>query len=185
MHLRLDISTCHPIRARTRCTPFLARPIPEFQQHAALKSRDFLIVPSESGRGDPLLPGPWWRPSGSSPRSSWWTSPTRPPHGPSRRSAFPKATSAPSGGRFGAHSVNESFYPAYYGKLAIFSWFNAGTRIFDIRDPFGVQEIGYFIPAPNKNTQSFCPDGVSHPDGDPKITAACVKVIQTNNIERG
>src|SRR5258708_26898492 len=87
------------------------------------------------------------------------------------------------GGRFGAHSSTEFFYPPYYGKLAIFSWFNAGTRIFDIRDPFGVQEIAYFIPAPNKNTQSFCPDGVSHPDGDPKITSACMKVIQTNNVD--
>jgi hypothetical protein len=87
------------------------------------------------------------------------------------------------GGRFGAHSIPETFYPPYYGKLAIFSWFNAGTRIFDIRDPFSVQEIAYFIPAPNKFTQSFCPDGVSHPDGDPKITSACVKVIQTNNVE--
>jgi hypothetical protein len=30
---------------------------------------------------------------------------------------------------------------------------------------------------------SFCPDGVSHPDGDPKITAQCQKVIETNNVE--
>src|SRR5206468_4950476 len=87
------------------------------------------------------------------------------------------------GGRFGAHSVTESFYAPYYGKLAIFSWFNAGTRIFDIRDPFAVQEVAYFIPAPNKNTMAFCADGISHPDGDPKITPACTKVIQTNNVE--
>jgi hypothetical protein len=57
--------------------------------------------------------------------------------------------------------------------LAIFSWFNAGTRVFDIRDPFAVQEVAYFIPAPNENTMLFCPDGVSHPEGDPKITSAC------------
>jgi len=30
---------------------------------------------------------------------------------------------------------------------------------------------------------AFCADGVSHPDGDPKITPACTKVIQTNNVE--
>jgi hypothetical protein len=87
------------------------------------------------------------------------------------------------GGRFGVHSTTEAFYPPYYGKLAIFSWFNAGTRIFDIRDPFAVREIGYFIPAPTRNTMTFCPDGISHPDGDPKITADCTKVIQTNNVE--
>ena len=26
-------------------------------------------------------------------------------------------------------------------------------------------------------------DGISHPAGDPKITAACQKVIETNNVE--
>ena len=46
-----------------------------------------------------------------------------------------------------------------------------------------MREIGYFIPAVNKNTMSFCVDGISRPDGDPKITAACTKVIQTNNVE--
>ena len=67
---------------------------------------------------------------------------------------------------------------------AIFSWFNAGTRVFDIRDPFAVQEVAYFIPAPNKNTMAFCPsDGISHPAGDPKITPDCQKVIETNNVE--
>ena len=95
----------------------------------------------------------------------------------------PEGDFCAKGGRFGAHSVAESFYPPYYGKLAIFSWFNAGTRVFDIRDPFAVQEIAYFIPAPNKNTMAFCPDGVSHPPDDPKITSACVHVIETNNVE--
>ena len=50
-------------------------------------------------------------------------------------------------------------------------------------DPFAVQEVAYFVPAPNKNTMAFCPDGVSHPAGDPKITSACRAVIQTNNVE--
>jgi hypothetical protein len=162
--------------------PVFGEPIPEFQGHAALKNRDFLIVPSESGRGTHCSPGPGGDRPGphlafmvdiSNEATPWPVSTFRVPEG----------DFCAKGGRFGAHSVNESFYPAYYGKLAIFSWFNAGTRIFDIRDPFAVQEVGYFIPAVNKFTQSFCPDGVSHPDGDPKITSACVKVIQTNNID--
>lgn len=86
--------------------------------------------------------------------------------------------------RFGTHSVAESFYAPYYGKIAIFSWFNAGTRVFSICDPFAVQEVAYFIPAPNKFTMAFCPsDGVSHPAGDRKITSECQKVIETNNVE--
>jgi hypothetical protein len=88
------------------------------------------------------------------------------------------------GGRHGSHASTESFYPPYYGKLAIFSWFNAGTRVFDIRNPFAPKEVGYFIPAPNKTTMSFCDKtGISHPDGHPAITPACTKVIQTNNVE--
>ena len=31
---------------------------------------------------------------------------------------------------------------------------------------------------------AFCAaTGISHPDGDPKITPDCTKVIQTNNVE--
>src|SRR2546423_1028440 len=49
--------------------------------------------------------------------------------------------------------------------------------------PFAVEEVAYFIPAPNRNTMAFCADGISHPEGDPRITSACAKVIQTNNVE--
>lgn len=76
------------------------------------------------------------------------------------------------GGRFGSHAVAESFYPPYYGKLAIISWFTAGVRIFDIRDPFDPEEVGYFIPAPNENTIATC---------DP--AGRCAIAIQTNNVE--
>ena len=164
--------------------PVFGMPIPEFQGHADLKSRDFLIVPSESGRGTHCSPGPGGdRPAPhlafmvdiSKETTPWSVSTFHVGENP--------GDFCGKGGRFGAHSTTESFYAPYYGKLAIFSWFNAGTRIFDIRDPFGVVEVGYFIPAPNKFTQSFCPDGVSHPDGDPKITSACMKVIQTNNVD--
>ena len=50
-------------------------------------------------------------------------------------------------GRFGAHSSNESFAPMYYRKLVFVSFFNAGVRALDIRDPVRPVEAGYFIPA--------------------------------------
>ncbi len=168
--------------------PVFGLPVPEFQGYTgagALRKRDLLIVPSESGRGDHCAPGPG---GGGGDRPA--------PHlaflmdiskeaAPFNLATFrvPEGDFCAKGGRFGAHANTESFYPPYYGKLAIFSWFNAGTRIFDMRDPFAVQEVAYFIPAPNKNTMAFCADGVSHPAGDPKIDAACTKVIQTNNVE--
>ena len=164
--------------------PVFSMPIPGFQGHTALRKRDLLIVPSESGRGDHCNPGPNGdRPAPhlaflvdiTSEAAPWSLSTFHVPENP--------GDFCGKGGRFGAHASTESFYSPYYGKLAIFSWFNAGTRVFDIRDPFAVQEVAYFIPAPNKNTMAFCVDGVSHPAGDPKITSACRNVIQTNNVE--
>jgi len=79
------------------------------------------------------------------------------------------------GGRFGAHSSNESLAPAFYGRLMFFSWFNAGVRMLDVRDPYAPKEVGYFIPARNRNTDVRC--------DDEKLRRGCVPVIQINNVE--
>jgi hypothetical protein len=60
------------------------------------------------------------------------------------------------GARFGAHAVTEAIYPPYYGKIISVSWFNAGVRIWDIRDPKNPKPIAYFIQAPNANTAASC-----------------------------
>jgi hypothetical protein len=79
------------------------------------------------------------------------------------------------GGRFGPHATNESFTPIYYGRLVFLSYFNAGVRAVDIRDPFRPQEVAYFIPATTESTARRCQrvEGVEH----------CKVVIQTNNVE--
>ncbi len=164
--------------------PIFDVPIPPYQGHTVLKTRDLVLVTSEQGRGDHCNPGPGGdRPAPHlaflvdvSNEATPWNLATF--HVDERSGDF-----CGKGGRFGAHSSTESFYPPYYGKLAIFSWFTAGTLVFDIRNPFAVKEIAYFIPEPNENTMSFCVDGISHPDGDPVITSDCNKVIQTNNVE--
>ena len=60
------------------------------------------------------------------------------------------------GARFGAHAVTEAIYPPYYGKIITVSWFNAGLRVWDIRDPKNPKPVAYFIQAPNANTESSC-----------------------------
>jgi hypothetical protein len=80
------------------------------------------------------------------------------------------------GGRFGAHASSESFYRPYYGKLAIISWFNAGVRVWDIRDPSDPVPVAYFIPAPNENTIANC----LVVNGN---NVDCKNAIQTNNVE--
>ncbi|MDP9095485.1 MAG: hypothetical protein M3N26_02820, partial [Pseudomonadota bacterium] len=48
------------------------------------------------------------------------------------------------GGRFGSHSSNESMDPVFYEKMAFISFFNAGVRALDVRDPYHPKEVGYF-----------------------------------------
>jgi len=79
------------------------------------------------------------------------------------------------GGRFGSHSANESMAPVFYQKLAFATWFNAGVRAIDIRDPFSPQEIGYFIPAITEATDKRC----IKVDGQER----CKTAIQSNNVE--
>ena len=79
------------------------------------------------------------------------------------------------GGRFGAHSSNENMTPIYYRKVVFISYFNAGVRAVDIRDPFNPEEVGHFIPRVTKNTDPRCVTigGVER----------CKTAIQTNNVE--
>jgi hypothetical protein len=79
------------------------------------------------------------------------------------------------GGRFGAHSSNESMAPVFYRKMAFIAFFNAGVRALDIRDPYHPREVGYFIPAITDKTDKRC---VTIEGG-----ARCKVAIQTNNVE--
>jgi hypothetical protein len=79
------------------------------------------------------------------------------------------------GGRFGSHSSNESMAPVYYKKIAFITFFNAGVRAVDVRNPYQPREIGYFIPAITKKTDQRC----IKIDGKER----CKTAIQSNNVE--
>src|SRR5262249_8658133 len=81
----------------------------------------------------------------------------------------------PRGGRFGSHSSNESIAPVFFRKLAFVTWFNAGVRAIDIRDPYHPKEVGYFIPAVTEATDKRC----IKIDGKD----VCKVAIQSNNVE--
>ena len=80
------------------------------------------------------------------------------------------------GGRFGSHSSNESFDPLYYGKLTFITFFNAGVRVLDVRNPYEPKEVAYFIPSITKATLPRC--GVI--GGQQRCSNT---VIQSNNAE--
>ena len=79
------------------------------------------------------------------------------------------------GGRFGAHASHENMTPIYYKRLMFFSWFNAGVRVVDVRNPYRPKEVGYYIPARTAKTDLRCADEEKKID--------CVPVIQINNVE--
>jgi hypothetical protein len=79
------------------------------------------------------------------------------------------------GGRFGAHSSNESFEPVFKNKLAVIAYFNAGVRVIDVRDPYDPREIAYFIPSTTAKTDERCVKV-----GEKNV---CKTAIQTNNVE--
>jgi hypothetical protein len=80
------------------------------------------------------------------------------------------------GGRFGPHSSNESFSPIYYGRLVFIAYFNAGVRAVDVRDPFHPAEAGFYIPSVTARTDKRC---VEVTGGPPR----CKVAIQTNNVD--
>jgi len=89
--------------------------------------------------------------------------------------SVPEGDFCERGGRFGSHSSNESMAPIFYRKLAFVTWFNAGVRALDIRDPYHPKEVGYFIPAITAATDKRCI----------KVNGqeVCKVAIQSNNVE--
>ena len=148
--------------------PVLGIPIPDYADNSMGQVRDFLIVPSESTREecteerDAMLIIDITYPERPMPVSSYQV----------RES---DGDFCQRGGRFGPHAIDEAMYPDYYRKLVFVSYFNAGVRAVDIRDPFHPKEIGFYIPATTSNTVQSCVR--REPD------RPCKTVIQTNNVE--
>jgi hypothetical protein len=65
--------------------------------------------------------------------------------------------------------------PVFYKKLALVTWFNAGVRAIDLRDPYSPREVGYFIPSITETTEKRC----IKVDGQDR----CKIAIQSNNVE--
>jgi hypothetical protein len=172
--------------------PIFGVPIPGFQGHQALRKRDLLLVVSEAARADNCgqnFPSDQLLQGRAAPHLAFLLDISH------ESTPWPLSTFRVQetqgdycgrGGRFGAHSSAESFYPPYYGKIAIFAWFNAGVRIWDIRDPFAVHEVGYFVPPANKNTVPTCKNAETKEGGEfgtPTGPDSCKAAGVTNNVE--
>ena len=63
--------------------------------------------------------------------------------------APPYEAFARRGGRFGAHNLHENLPgPASFRSdtIIVGTFFNAGVRVYDTRDPYRVEEIAYYVP---------------------------------------
>jgi hypothetical protein len=148
--------------------PMPKMPVPEFAKDAVGATRDIVLIVDEEIRNECEEPQ----------QMAWLVDVTIESH-PMVISNFQVPESSGNfctrGGRFGTHSANESMAPVFYKKIAFLSYFNAGVRAVDIRDPYHPKEIGYFIPSITADTDKRCVkvDGVDR----------CKIAIQTNNVE--
>jgi hypothetical protein len=148
--------------------PMLQMPIGEFANDKDGKTRDILMVVDEAILNEC-----------NEARQMIWFADVSIENRPMMISSWtvPEASGnfCQRGGRFGAHSSNESMAPVFYKKMAFIAWFNAGVRAIDLRDPYHPKEVGHFIPAITDKTDKRC----VKVDGKDR----CKTAIQTNNVE--
>ncbi len=170
--------------------PIFSQPTPGFQTHPLMRNRDLLLVTSEAGRSDNCAsnyPPEQLTQGRSAPQLAFIVDVTHEPTPwPLSTLRVQEGDFCKRGGRNGVHSSAESFYPPYYGKLAIIAYFNAGIRVWDIRDPFAPHEVAYFIPPPNQYTIPTCSNAETREGGEfgfESPTSTCRKVGVINNVE--
>jgi hypothetical protein len=148
--------------------PLLQMPVPEFAKQKSGKVKDFVAVVGETVANECaeyrqtvrfLDVTEEAKPVGI----SMWTVPEA------------SGNFCSAGGRFGAHSSNESFAPVYNKRILFIAHFNAGVRAIDVRDPYHPKEIGYYIPPITDKTDKRC--------AGTGADQHCKVAIQTNNVE--
>jgi hypothetical protein len=169
---RIDMPTMHGAHTTF---PMLGVKVPEFSKNLLGASRDFIVVTNEAIQKECLEGRQMvWVVDATNEKRAFgvanWGIPEK------------SGNYCSKGGRFGTHSSNENMTDIYYNKLMFFSYFNAGVRAVDMRDPFQPKEVAYFVPAMNKNTVVL-ETPVTQRGKLPFTAASDRKVIQTNNVE--
>jgi len=169
---RIDLP---PMHGAHTVFPLFDMEIKEFEKNLLGKKRDFIVVTDESIQKECL----------EGRQMVWFIDVTTEskPFGVSNWTVPEKSGNFCSrGGRFGSHSSNESTAPVFHKKIMFFSYFNAGVRALDVRDPLSPKEVAYYIPGMTKDTVVL--ETPLTQRGKLPFTAASEKrVIQTNNVE--
>jgi hypothetical protein len=164
---RLELS---PLHGAHTAFPLLQMPLAQFARSRVGAVRDFVMIVSEAaGRANGC----------QETQQMAWFADISVEGKPMMVANFsvPEASGnyCERGVRFGAHSSNESMAPIFHKKLAFITYFAAGVRAADIRNPYQPREVGYFIPAMTEATEKRCfkIDGVER----------CTTSVQSNNVE--
>lgn len=153
LYPQIGYITTNPNQGGHTAIPIFGVPVPEMQQNyldGKPQRWDLLAVTSEDTTND-CLGQPWKSPfliDITDDRAPW-------PIAALAIGQFPGNFCA-RGARFGVHELNREIYPPFYGRLVIAAMFNAGLQVWDIRDPYHLRRVAYFIQAPDKNTRESC-----------------------------
>ncbi len=142
-------STCHPMNGAHTAFPMLKMAIPEFANDKVGSIRDMVMIVDEQILNEC-----------TEPRQIVFFADITVEKRPMVVSSFSVPEKSGNfcsrGGRFGAHSSNESMAPVFNQKLAFITYFNAGVRAVDVRNPYQPHEVGYFIPSITEATDKRC-----------------------------
>ena len=157
-----------PTNGAHTTVPMMQMPVAEFAKDKDGKTRDIVMIVDEAILNEC-----------NEPRQMVWFADVTVENRPMMVSNFqvPEASGhfCDRGGRFGSHSSNEDTSPVFSKKVAFITYFNAGVRAVDIRNPYQPKEIGYFIPSITEATDKRC----IKVDGKDR----CKTAIQSNNVD--
>jgi len=140
---------------------------PSYQDFTEFKTRDIVLLASES-TADKCQEAPHWSfivdvtvensktaPPGTRVQQNVWQGPmvlSTMWVDPRAGEKYPRGNYCKRGARYGVHSSEENFHNPFYGKLTFLAYFTGGVRVWDIREPQGPVEVGFYVPVSNANT---------------------------------
>jgi hypothetical protein len=143
-----------------------------YQDFTDFKTRDIVLLASES-TADKCEEAPHWSfivdvtvensksaPPGTRVQQNIWQGPmvlSTMWVDPSAGEKYPRGNYCKRGARYGVHSSEENFTNPFYGRLTFLAYFTGGVRAWDIREPQGPVEVGFYVPENNALTE--LPDG--------------------------
>jgi hypothetical protein len=65
---------------------------------------------------------------------------------PRKGEKFPRGNYCLREARYGVHSSEENFRNPVYGRVTFLAYFTGGVRAWDIREPQGPVEVGFYVP---------------------------------------